>query len=77
MLDVNTLLVGRGKTTLLPLLISRFLLVCREVPFQQPPVLCNLQLQPHLDVQQQLEVSLLLLNAGVELLQLFLQRDDG
>lgn len=62
---------------MLPLLISRFLLVGREVPFQQPPVLCNLHLQPHLDVQQHLVVSLLLLNADPELLQLCLQRGDG
>lgn len=70
---------SEGGGRLLPLfLISLFLRVGRlEVPFQQPPVLCDLYLQPHLDVQQQLVVALLLLHGELELLQLCLQRGDG
>lgn len=44
---------------------------------QQPPVLSDLHFQPHLDVQQQFVVRLLLLDGDFQLLQLHLQRGDG
>lgn len=44
-----------------------------HLSLQQPPVLCDLQLQPHLDVQQLAVLGLLLLDRGSELLQLRLQ----
>lgn len=44
---------------------------------QQPPVLCNLQFQPHLDVQQKSVLSLLLLDGKFQLLHFHFQRGDG
>ena len=43
---------------------------------QEPAVLCDLHLQPHLDVQQELVLGGLLLDADTELLELGLQAVD-
>lgn len=48
-----------------------------QLSVQQPPVLSNLQFQPHLDVQQQVVIRLLLLEGDFQLLQLDLQHVDG
>lgn len=46
------------------------------LPIQQPPVLCNFQLQPGLEVQQHVVLLLVAGNVGVELGQLSLQACD-
>lgn len=48
-----------------------------QLSLQQPPILSNLQLQPHLDVQQQVVLGLLLLEGDSQLLQLCLQHVDA
>lgn len=45
-------------------------------PVQQPPVLCDLHLQPGLEVQQHVVLLLVAGNVGVELGQLSLQACD-
>lgn len=49
-----------------------------HVSVQQPPVLCNLHLQPDLDVQQHLVLIALPVNVGAHLAYVHLQdTDDG
>lgn len=55
--------------------LSLFLLIGFSI--QQTAVLGNLPFQPHLEVQQQVVLGLLLLDGHFELLQLHLQVVDG
>ena len=66
--------IKKKNLNLLLFLFNAYFLV---LSVQQPPVLGDLQLQPHFDVQQQVVLTLLLLDGKPELLQLRLQRVDG
>ena len=63
-----------------PFLSPLFLSLCQVspliLPVQQPPVLCDLQLQPGLEVQQHVVILLVAGDVCVELGQLILQACD-